>query len=83
MDAYTSTRDSRRQTQQDSDATDVLGQLSMEIGAGLTKSQIVAAMALMRQGVNPSALVAITQELRREAQSSIQPQQQQSRYQYK
>ncbi|KAJ1923660.1 hypothetical protein LPJ71_000777, partial [Coemansia sp. S17] len=63
MDAYTSTRDSRRQTQQDSQAIDVLGQLSKEIGAGLTKSQIVAAMALMRQGVNPSALVAITQEL--------------------
>ncbi|KAJ1923673.1 hypothetical protein LPJ71_000773, partial [Coemansia sp. S17] len=63
MDAYTSTRDSRRQAQQDSQAIDVLGQLSKEIGAGLTKSQIVAAMALMRQGVNPSALVAITQEL--------------------
>ncbi|KAJ2109228.1 hypothetical protein GGI16_000819 [Coemansia sp. S142-1] len=79
MDAYTSTRDSRRQTQQDSQAIDVLGQLSKEIGAGLTKSQIVAAMALMRQGVNPSALVAITQELRREAQPTAQPQE--NRYQ--
>ncbi|KAJ2264960.1 hypothetical protein EV176_006091, partial [Coemansia sp. RSA 451] len=43
-----------------------LGQLATEIGAGLTKQQISIAMSLLRQGVNPSALVAITQELRKE-----------------
>ncbi|KAJ2157236.1 hypothetical protein GGF46_004644 [Coemansia sp. RSA 552] len=46
---------------------DVLGKLSVEVGAGLTRQQIAIAMSLLRQGVNPSAVVAITQELRKEA----------------
>ncbi|KAI8323668.1 hypothetical protein GQ54DRAFT_286092 [Martensiomyces pterosporus] len=50
--------------------TVVLGQLSTEMGAGLTKQQISAAMGLMRLGVNPGALAAITQELRREARQN-------------
>ncbi|KAJ1999610.1 hypothetical protein GGI04_004499 [Coemansia thaxteri] len=75
MSAYNSSiGDDRRAARQDSAAIDVLGELSVEIGAGLTKSQISAAMNLMRQGVNPSALAAITRELRREAQNNPQPQ---------
>ncbi|KAJ2454225.1 hypothetical protein EV183_001710 [Coemansia sp. RSA 2336] len=50
------------------DSDTLEGQLSMETGAGLTKQQLSIAMSLLRQGVNPSALVAITQELRKEAQ---------------
>ncbi|PIA16202.1 hypothetical protein COEREDRAFT_81416 [Coemansia reversa NRRL 1564] len=53
------------------DSLEVLGQLSTEIGAGLTKQQISIAMGLLRQGVNPSALVAITQELRKEARFAV------------
>ncbi|KAI7822096.1 hypothetical protein BX661DRAFT_173153 [Kickxella alabastrina] len=49
----------------DADTLDVLGQLSTEVGAGFSKPQLAAAMHLLRLGVNPSALVAITQELRR------------------
>ncbi|KAJ1956061.1 hypothetical protein GGI12_005407 [Dipsacomyces acuminosporus] len=49
------------------DTLEILGQLSTEMGAGLTKQQISAAMGLMRLGVNPGAVAAITQELRREA----------------
>ncbi|KAJ2745458.1 hypothetical protein GGI20_002165 [Coemansia sp. BCRC 34301] len=74
MNSHFNAGDSRRQAQLGNDATDVLAQLSMEIGAGLTKNQIAAAMTLMRQGVNPSAMVAITQELRREAQTTTSQQ---------
>ncbi|KAJ2724339.1 hypothetical protein GGI07_002018 [Coemansia sp. Benny D115] len=54
----------------DADTLEVLGQISNEVGAGLTKTQLAAAMNLLRLGVNPSALVAITQELRKEAGQS-------------
>ncbi|KAJ1799622.1 hypothetical protein LPJ59_001699 [Coemansia sp. RSA 2399] len=57
-----------RRNDRDGDALDVLGELSLEVGAGLTKQQLAVAMKLLRLGVNPSALVAITQELRKEAQ---------------
>ncbi|KAJ1993020.1 hypothetical protein GGI26_002866 [Coemansia sp. RSA 1358] len=62
-------------TSSDGDAINVLGELSAEIGAGLTKQQISVAMKLLRLGVNPSALVAITQELRKEAQYASSAQQ--------
>ncbi|KAJ2774864.1 hypothetical protein IWQ56_000388 [Coemansia nantahalensis] len=52
----------------ETDSLEILRQVSAEIGAGLTRQQISVAMSLLRQGVNPGALVAITQELRREAQ---------------
>ncbi|KAJ1835981.1 hypothetical protein IWW55_006657 [Coemansia sp. RSA 2706] len=51
----------------DNDTLEVLRELSIDVGAGLTKQQLAVAMSLLHQGVNPSALVAITQELRREA----------------
>ncbi|KAJ2685936.1 hypothetical protein H4R19_006756 [Coemansia spiralis] len=53
-------------------ALDILSQLSTEIGAGLNRQQLAVAMGLLRQGVSPDALAAITQELRREAQSAEQ-----------
>ncbi|KAJ2782769.1 hypothetical protein H4R18_002086 [Coemansia javaensis] len=54
----------------DTDPLEVLRQLAAEVGAGLTKPQIAVALRLLRQGVNPTALVAITQELRREARAA-------------
>ncbi|KAJ1731630.1 hypothetical protein LPJ72_003841 [Coemansia sp. Benny D160-2] len=57
-----------RRNDRDGDTLDVLGELSLEVGAGLTKQQLAVATKLLRLGVNPSALVAITQELRKEAQ---------------
>ncbi|KAJ1647702.1 hypothetical protein J3B02_003959 [Coemansia erecta] len=51
----------------DIETLDILGQISSEMNAGLNKAQLSAAMDLLRLGVNPAALVAITQELRREA----------------
>ncbi|KAJ2705257.1 hypothetical protein FB645_002575 [Coemansia sp. IMI 203386] len=51
----------------DTETLDILGQISSEVNAGLNKTQLSAAMDLLRLGVNPAALVAITQELRREA----------------
>ncbi|KAJ1720644.1 hypothetical protein LPJ53_004752 [Coemansia erecta] len=54
------------------DVMDILGQLANEVGSDLTKAQIAAAMDLFRIGLNPSVVVAITQELRKEAAASAQ-----------
>lgn len=48
---------------------DILTQLSQELEAGLNQQQIMMALKLLTLGVDPSALLAITQILTREQQN--------------